>query len=67
MGALVASEVTASPHNPQYGAQFVDGYHLAVHVGAAILIAGAVLAAITIRPARRRAEVSPAPQPTAGV
>ena len=67
MGTLVASAVTASPHDPQYGLQFVDGYHLAVHVGAAILIAGAVLAAITIRPARLQAEVSAAPQPTAGV
>jgi hypothetical protein len=67
MGALVASTVTVTPRDPRYVAQFVDGYHLAVHVGAAILIAGAVLAAITIRTARVQADVSVAPQPTAGV
>jgi hypothetical protein len=67
MGALVASEVTATPRDPRYVAQFVNGYHLALHVGAAILIAGAVLAAITIGTARRQADVSVAPQPTAGV
>jgi EmrB/QacA subfamily drug resistance transporter len=49
MGALVASQVSVGAFDPRYPAQFVDGYQLALHVGAAILLAGAVLAFLTIR------------------
>lgn len=50
MGALVAAQVAVAPVDPRYPAQFVDGYHLALHVGAGILLAGVLVAALTIRP-----------------
>jgi EmrB/QacA subfamily drug resistance transporter len=53
MGTLVATAVTVGERSPAYAAQFVDGYHRALFVGAMILIAGAVLAVLTIRPTRR--------------
>jgi hypothetical protein len=49
MGALVATQLTTSPSDPRYGAQFIDGYHLAVHVGAGLVLAGAVVAVATVR------------------
>ncbi len=50
MGALVATKLTASsPADPRYAAQFVEGYHLAVHVGAGLVLIGAVIAVLTIR------------------
>jgi MFS family permease len=53
MGALVATQLTAaSPADPRYAAQFVDGYHLAVHVGAALCLFGAVLAVLLVRQVR---------------
>ena len=48
MGSLVATSVTVSIADPRYGAQFVDGYHRALYAGAAILLAGAVVAVLTI-------------------
>ena len=53
MGTLVATSVSVGQANPAYAAQFVDGYHRALFVGAMILIGGAVLAVLTIRPTRR--------------
>jgi hypothetical protein len=53
MGTLVASAVTVGQGSPAYAAQFVDGYHRALLVGAVILFAGAVLAVATVRPVRR--------------
>jgi EmrB/QacA subfamily drug resistance transporter len=53
MGALVASAVTVGQHSPAYATQFVDGYHRALFVGAAVLLAGAVLAVVTVRPTRK--------------
>ncbi len=53
MGTLVASAVSVTQRSPAYAAQFVDGYHRALFVGAAILLAGAVVAMLTVRPLRR--------------
>jgi EmrB/QacA subfamily drug resistance transporter len=53
MGTLVASAVTVGQRSPAYAAQFVTGYHRALFVGAAVLLAGAVLAVLTVRPQRR--------------
>ena len=50
---LVAASVSVGQRSPAYAGQFVDGYHRALLVGAAILLAGAVLAVPTIRPVRR--------------
>jgi EmrB/QacA subfamily drug resistance transporter len=52
MGALVATRVSVTPVNPQWPAQFVDGYHRALHVGAGILLAGAVVSVLTVRKVR---------------
>jgi EmrB/QacA subfamily drug resistance transporter len=67
MGTLVATEVTVSQFNPRYPAQFVDGYHRALFVGAAILLAGAFVAVLTVGRSRRvepRAEPELAGSPT---
>jgi MFS family permease len=58
MGTVVATHLTVGAASPAYDAQFVAGYHRALQVGAAILFAGAVVAAVTIGRARR-------PQPAA--
>jgi EmrB/QacA subfamily drug resistance transporter len=52
MGTLVATRVSARPFAPDYAAQFVSGYHRALHVGAAILLAGAFVAVTTVRKTR---------------
>jgi len=53
MGALVATQLSAaSPADPRYAAQFADGYHLAVHVGAALCLFGAVLSVLLVRQVR---------------
>jgi EmrB/QacA subfamily drug resistance transporter len=53
MGALVATQLSAtSPADPRYAAQFVDGYQLAVHVGAALCLFGAVLSVLLVRQVR---------------
>src|SRR5205823_7399604 len=49
MGALVATTVSVKPFSPQYQTQFVPGYHRALHVGAAILLAGVLVAVATVR------------------
>ena len=49
MGALVATAVSVTPFNPAFIGQFVEGYHRALHVGAAITLAGAVFAVTTVR------------------
>ncbi len=66
MGALVATQLTAkSPADPRYALQFVDGYHLAVHVGAGLTLAGAVVAVLTVRRVRHP-EPSGAAEPAVG-
>jgi EmrB/QacA subfamily drug resistance transporter len=52
MGALVATQIETVPGAPGYVGQYVDGYHLAVRTGAAILLGGAVLAMLTVRKIR---------------
>jgi MFS family permease len=53
MGTLIATTVTVGQLSPAYPSQFVDGYHRALFVGAAILLGGAVLAVLTVRPTRK--------------
>jgi EmrB/QacA subfamily drug resistance transporter len=49
MGTLVASQIAVPAFNPQFPGQFVDGYHNALHAGAAMVFAGAIIAWLTIR------------------
>jgi EmrB/QacA subfamily drug resistance transporter len=63
MGTLIAGQVTVSALDPRYPAQYVDGWHRALFVGAAILAAGAVVAVLTIRP-KRQAEPKAVPELT---
>ena len=53
MGTVVATQVTLPTGAPGYAAQFVDGYHRALLVGAAMLFAGAVVAVTTVGRVRR--------------
>jgi EmrB/QacA subfamily drug resistance transporter len=53
MGTVIAAEVTVSAFDPRYPVQFVDGWHRALYVGAAILAAGAIVAVATIRKPRK--------------
>ena len=55
MGTIVAAGVSVDERSPAYTAQFVDGYHRALLVGAGVLLAGAVVAVVAIRPSARRA------------
>ena len=61
MGALIATAVSVSPLDPRYASQFVPGYHRALHVGAAILLAGAAIAVLTIRKGRTAEQPAPGP------
>jgi len=66
MGALVATELKAdNPGDPRYPAQFVDGYHLAVHVGAALVLVGAVVSVLLVRQVRQP-ELHGAAEPAIG-
>ena len=49
MGAIVAASVSVLPTSPEYPDQFVEGYHNALHVAAAIAILGAIVAVATVR------------------
>jgi EmrB/QacA subfamily drug resistance transporter len=49
MGALFATKLTVGPTDPRYADQFVAGYHLALHVAAAVALAGAIVAVLTVR------------------
>jgi EmrB/QacA subfamily drug resistance transporter len=65
MGALVATRLTVeNPADPRYALQFVEGYHLAVHVGAGLVLVGAFLSVVLVRqvhdPEARGAQVEPA-------
>jgi hypothetical protein len=53
MGTVVATQVSVVPGAPGYAPQFVDGYHRALLVGAALLLSGAVVAVLTIGRTRR--------------
>jgi EmrB/QacA subfamily drug resistance transporter len=66
MGALVATQLSVkSPENPRYGPQFIDGFHLAVHVGAALVLVGAVLSVLLVRQVRH-VESHTAAEPAVG-
>jgi hypothetical protein len=56
MGTLIATRVSVKPLDPRYATEFVGGYHRALHVGAAILLAGAVVAVSSIRKLRHAEE-----------
>jgi EmrB/QacA subfamily drug resistance transporter len=60
MGALVATTVSVKPFDPRYATEFVPGYHRALHVGAAILLVGALIAVATIRKVHHADETAPA-------
>jgi len=61
MGAIVAASVSVLPTSPEYPDQFVEGYHNALHVAAAIAIVGAVVAVATVRKVHHpEAEAQPA-------
>jgi EmrB/QacA subfamily drug resistance transporter len=49
MGAIVAAAVHVPPTDPRAPAQFIEGYHNALHVAAGIAILGAVVAVLTVR------------------
>src|SRR5262249_47344169 len=49
MGTLLATQVHVGQLDPRYAGQFVDGYHRALQFGAALLLAGAVVAVLTVR------------------
>src|ERR687887_1324960 len=63
MGALVATTVSVKPFDPRYATQYVPGYHRALHVGAAILLAGALVAVVTIRKVQHAEEPHRAAEP----
>jgi MFS family permease len=65
MGALVATAVSVTPFNPAFPQQFVEGYHRALHVGAAITLVGAIVAVATVRKVRH-AEPAGAAEPAVG-
>jgi hypothetical protein len=65
MGTLVAGSISVAPANPLYDTQFVEGYHRALQVGAALLLTGAVIAVLTI--GRRRPEPQAVEEPVVGV
>src|SRR6266568_1875575 len=49
MGALVATRVSVRPTSPLWRDEFVAGYHRAVHLGAALVLVGAVISVATVR------------------
>jgi EmrB/QacA subfamily drug resistance transporter len=52
MGALVATRVSVPPFDPRFPSEFVGGYHRAVHLGAALVLLGAVISVATVRKIR---------------
>jgi EmrB/QacA subfamily drug resistance transporter len=49
MGALVATTVNVAPFDRRFPAEFVAGYHRAVHLGAALVLLGALISVATVR------------------
>jgi hypothetical protein len=64
MGTLVAGSISVAPTSPLYDAQFVEGYHRALQVGAALLLSGAVIAVLTVG-RKPRTESQTAEEPVA--
>ena len=62
LGAVIAAYITAEPTDPRLQQQFLDGFHAALFVAAAIAFAGAILAVATVRKvAHPEAAVVPEP------
>ncbi|HEV8602298.1 MAG TPA: MFS transporter [Gaiellaceae bacterium] len=59
MGAIVAASLHVPSTDPRIAVQFVDGYRNALHIAAAIALAGAVVAVATVRK-YRHPEAQPA-------
>ena len=59
---VIASDMPKPPStSPEYPDQFVEGYHNALHVAAAIAIVGAIVAVATVRKVHHpEAEAQPA-------
>jgi EmrB/QacA subfamily drug resistance transporter len=66
MGTLVAGSISVAPTSALYDTQFVEGYHRALQVGAALLLSGAVIAVLTIG-RKRRPEPHASEEPVVGV
>jgi EmrB/QacA subfamily drug resistance transporter len=64
MGAIFATQLDVQPGDPRYAQQFVAGYHLGLHVAAALALAGALVAVLTVRPIRHPGPAM-APEPVA--
>jgi len=60
MGALVATRVSVPQTNPLWQSEFVGGYHRAVHVGAALVLLGAIISVATVRQVLPEAKAEPA-------
>jgi hypothetical protein len=52
MGAVIATQLKASPGNPADVEEFVRGYHHALYVAAGIAFSGAAVAIATVRQVR---------------
>jgi EmrB/QacA subfamily drug resistance transporter len=63
MGAILGSYVSVSPGSPGYSAQFVDGFHAALYVAAAIAFSAALVAVLTVRKAAHHREPLPVEAP----
>jgi EmrB/QacA subfamily drug resistance transporter len=66
MGALVATAVSVTAFSPAFPDQFVEGYHRALHVGAAITLFGAIVAVTTVRKIRHAEEPHATAEPAVG-
>ena len=53
-GLTVATSVNVKPSNPLWVNEFVVGYHRAVHLGAALVLMGAIISVLTVRQLPRR-------------
>jgi EmrB/QacA subfamily drug resistance transporter len=49
LGAIIVSYISVEPPDPRAQEQFVDGFHSALYVAAAIALAGAIVAVSTVR------------------
>jgi EmrB/QacA subfamily drug resistance transporter len=64
MGAVVATQIHTGAHGTPE--EFVTGYHHALYVGAAISLAGAAIAVLTVRQIRGEPHPAGAPEPAIG-
>ena len=49
LGAIIASYISVQPSDPRAQSQFLDGFHAALWVAAAIAFTGAIVAVATVR------------------